>query len=58
MCDEYFFQRKKTSDAARKSKEQVEDLLKQIQATAARAERQSGTTSEPAPAAVPEREPA
>ncbi len=58
MCDEYFFQRRKASDAVRKSKEQVEDLLRQITATAAQQERQSETASEPAPTAVPEREPA
>lgn len=57
MCDEYFFQRKKASDAVRKSKEQVEDLLRQITSAPALRE-QSGIASEPAPTAVPEKEPA
>jgi hypothetical protein len=54
MCDEYFFLRKKTSDTARKSKEQVEALIREITATTRTQE--SAPESEAKPAVRPEKE--
>ncbi|MGQ0656674.1 MAG: hypothetical protein ACT4NU_01030 [Chromatiales bacterium] len=46
MCDEYYFLRKKTSDVANKSKEQVEALLEQITSAAAMRRHQRAPASE------------
>ena len=54
MCDEYFFLRKKTSDTARRSKEQVQALIREITATTRTQE--PAPESEARPAVKPQKE--